>query len=201
MSARIKRETQHIVTENIVLVKDGAVLDYSSVEEYLDQFKVHMEEVLLRRLLKDAFYNDRELEFLEAKLKFLVFMSQKKRTNEEIIEFLKQFVQWIKNRLESIQLIKLSSNEIELTKQKIIEAKQKAKDIRKAIKDQEIICKKVAKDWARNTKKTTKQSSLLVGGSEGSYNGIQIWNPEEYLEKEEITENGEADEDNEETKS
>jgi DNA gyrase/topoisomerase IV subunit A len=201
MSARIKRETQHIVTENIVLVKDGAVLDYSSVEEYLDQFKVHMEEVLLRRLLKDAFYNDRELEFLEAKLKFLVFMSQKKRTNEEIIEFLKQFIQWIKNRLESIQLIKLSSNEIELTKQKIIEAKQKAKDIRKAIKDQEIICKKVAKDWARNTKKTTKQSSLLVGGSEGSYNGIQIWNPEEYLEKEEIPENGEADEDNEETKS
>jgi DNA gyrase/topoisomerase IV subunit A len=201
MSARIKRETQHIVTENIVLVKDGAVLDYSSVEEYLDQFKVHMEEVLLRRLIKDSFYNDRELEFLEAKLKFLIFMSQKKRSNEEIIEFLKDFVQWIKNRLESIQLIKLSSNEIELTKQKIIEAKQKAKDIRKAIKDQEIICKKVAKDWSRNTKKTTKQSSLLVGGNEGSYNGIQIWSPEEYLEKEETAENTELEEDTEETKS
>jgi DNA gyrase/topoisomerase IV subunit A len=201
MSARIKRETQHIVTENIVLVKDGAVLDYSSVEEYLDQFKVHMEEVLLRRLIKDSFYNDRELEFLEAKLKFLIFMSQKKRSNEEIIEFLKDFVQWIKNRLESIQLIKLSSNEIELTKQKIIEAKQKAKDIRKAIKDQEIICKKVAKDWSRNTKKTTKQSSLLVGGNEGSYNGIQIWSPEEYLEKEETAENTEIEEDTEETKS
>lgn len=201
MSARIKRETQHIVTENIVLVKDGAVLDYSSVEEYLDQFKVHMEEVLLRRLMKDSFYNDRELEFLEAKLKFLIFMSQKKRSNEEIIEFLKDFVQWIRNRLESIQLIKLSSNEIELTKQKIIEAKQKAKDIRKAIKDQEIICKKVARDWSRNTKKTTKQSSLLVGGNEGSYNGIQIWSPEEYLEKEETPENTEIDEDAEETKS
>jgi len=201
LSARIKKETQHIVTENIVLVKDGAVLDYSSVEEYLDQFKVHMEEVLLRRLMKDAFYNDRELEFLEAKLKFLVFMSQKKRTNEEILEFLKQFVQWIKNRLESIQLIKLSSNEIEITKEKIIEAKQKAKDIRKSIKDQEIVCKKVAKDWARNTKKTTKQSSLLVGGNEGSYNGIQIWNPEEYLEKEEAIENEEVEEVAEETKS
>ena len=201
LAARIKKETQHIVTENIVLVKDGAVLDYSSVEEYLDQFKVHMEEVLLRRLMKDSFYNDRELEFLEAKLKFLVFMSQKKRTNEEILEFLKQFVQWIKNRLESIQLIKLSSNEIEITKEKILEAKQKAKDIRKAIKDQEIVCKKVAKDWARNTKKTNKQSSLLVGGNEGSYNGIQIWNPEEYLEKEEAIENEEVEEVAEETKS
>lgn len=200
ISARIKRETQHIVTENIVLVKDGGVLDYSSVEEYLDQFKVHMEEVLLRRLMKDSFYNDRELEFLEAKLKFLIFMSQKKRSNDEIIEFLKDFVQWIKNRLESIQLIKLSSNEIELTKQKIIEAKQKAKDVRVAIKEQEIICKRVAKDWMRNTKKTTKQSSLLIGGNEGSYNGIQIWSPEEYLEKEQSPENEEIGEDIEETK-
>jgi DNA gyrase/topoisomerase IV subunit A len=184
ISTRIQRETCHIVTENIVLVKDGAVLDYSSIEEYLDQFKVHMEEVLLRRLMKDSFYNDRELEFLEAKLKFLIFMSQKKRTNEEIIDFLKQFITWIKNRLESIQLIKLSSNEIELTKQKILECKQKAKDIRKAIKDQELKCKKVAKDWARDNKKTTKQSSLLSGGNEGTFNGIAIWSPEEYLEKE-----------------
>jgi DNA gyrase/topoisomerase IV subunit A len=184
LSARIKKETQHIVTENIVLVKDGMVLEYSSVEEYLDQFRVHKEEVLLKRLIKDAFYNDRELEFLEAKLKFLIFMSQKKRDNDEIITFLKPFATWIKNRLEAIPLIKLSSNEIELTKQKILEAKQKAKDLKKSIKDQEIIWKKIAKDWSRLTKKTTKQTSLMGSGSEGSYNGIQIWNPEEYLEKE-----------------
>ena len=202
ISTRIQKETCHIVTENIVLVKDGAVLDYSAIEEYLDQFKVHMEEVLLRRLLKDEFYNDRELEFLEAKLKFLIFMSQKKRTNEEIIEFLKQFVTWIKNRLESIQLIKLSSNEIELTKQKILECKQKAKDIRKAIKEQEIKCKKVAKDWARNNKKTTKQSSLMGSGNEGTFNGIPIWNPEEYLEKEqELVNEGMEVPEEEETKT
>jgi hypothetical protein len=129
-------------------------------------------------------------------------MSQKKRTNEEIIDFLKQFLVWIKNRLESIQLIKLSSNEIELTKQKILECKQKAKDIRKAIKDQEVKCKKVAKDWSRNNKKTTKQSSLLTGGNEGTFNGIPIWNPEEYLEREQaiIGENVEEPEE-EETKA
>jgi len=203
LSARIKKETQHIVTENIVLVKDGMVLEYSSVEEYLDQFRVHKEEVLLKRLIKDAFYNDRELEFLEAKLKFLIFMSQKKRDNDEIITFLKPFATWIKNRLEAIPLIKLSSNEIELTKQKILEAKQKAKDLKKSIKDQEIIWKKIAKDWSRLTKKTTKQTSLMGSGSEGSYNGIQIWNPEEYLEKEaEILSDGtEEVEEEEETKA
>lgn len=185
ISDRIKKETQHIVTENIVLVKDGAVLEYTSIEEYLDQFRVHLEEVLLKRLLKDSFYNDRELEFLEAKLKFLIFMSQKKRTNDEIVLFLKPFEAWIRNRLESIQLIKLSSNEIELTKQKIAEAKQKAKDIRKAIKDQEVVLKRITKDWSRNSKKSIKQSSLITSGNEGTHNGIQIWNPEEYLQKEE----------------
>jgi DNA topoisomerase-2 len=193
LSDRIKKETQQIVTENIVIVKDGTVLEYSSVEEYLDQFRVHKEEVLLKRLIRDAFYNDRELEFLEAKLKFLVFMSQKKRANEEIIEFLKEFQMWIKNRLESIPLIKLSSNEIELTKQKIEESKQKAKEIKKSIKEQEAFVKKVTKEWIKNNKKTTKQSSLMGGSSADSYNGIQIWNPEEHLE-EEIILNGEIEE-------
>jgi DNA topoisomerase-2 len=205
ISDRIKRETQHIVTENIVLVKDGAVLEYTSIEEYLDQFRVHREEVLLKRLIKDAFYNDRELEFLEAKLKFLIFMSQKKRTNEEIIDFLKQFQTWIKNRLESIQLVKLSTNEIEITKQKILEAKQKAKDIRKAIKEQEINWKKIAKDWTRANKKTaTKHTSLILDGvSGGSFNGIPIWDADEYLEKEHqlFSESQQEEETEEETKA
>jgi hypothetical protein len=161
-----------------------------------------MEEVLLKRLIRDSFYNDRELEFLEAKLKFLIFMSQKKRNNDEIVEFLKQFETWIKNRLESIQLIKLSSTEIEITKKKIEEAKQKAKDIRKAIKEQEIKVKKIAKEWARVSKKSIKQSSLISGGDEGTFNGIQIWNPEEYLEKEvEALSGEEIDEEQEETKA
>ena len=200
LSDRIKKETQHIVTENIVLVKDGAVLEYASIEEYLDQFRVHMEEVLLKRLVRDAFYNERELEFLEAKLKFLVFMSQKKRDNDEIIDFLKQFETWIRNRLESIQLIKLSTNEIEITKRKIEEAKQRAKDIKKLIKEQEVKVNKISKEWVRNTKGTVKKSSLLMDSQGGSFNGIQIWNPDEYLEKEQEL-LGETTEEAEETET
>ena len=200
LSDRIKKETQHIVTENIVFVKDGAVLEYASIEEYLDQFRVHMEEVLLKRLVRDAFYNERELEFLEAKLKFLAFMSQKKRDNDEIIDFLKQFETWIKNRLESIQLIKLSTNEIEITKRKIEEAKQRAKDIKKLIKEQEVKVNKISKEWVRNTKGTVKKSSLLMDSQGGSFNGIQIWNPDEYLEKEQEL-LGETTEEAEETET
>ena len=192
ISDRIKKETQQIVTENIVLVRDGAVLEYTSVEEYLDQFRVHKEEVLLKRLIRDSFYNDRELEFLEAKLKFLVFMSAKKRDNDEIIEFLKQFQTWIKNRLEAIPLIKLSSNEIEITKQKIEETKKSGKEIKKAIKEQEIVVKNVIKEWNRLSKNTIKQSSLIMNSVSDTFNGIQVWNPEDHME-EEIIINGEID--------
>lgn len=198
ISDRIKKETQQIVTENIVLVKDGTVLEYSSVEEYLDQFRVHKEEVLLKRLVRDSFYNDRELEFLEAKLKFLIFMSQKKRSNQEILEFLNPFPGWIKNRLESIPLIKLSSNEIEITKQKIEEAKQKAKDIKKSIKEQEIVLKKIVKEWNKISKNTVKQSSLILNPVGETFNGIQVWNPEDHLEGETI--NSEEPEEEGETK-
>jgi DNA topoisomerase-2 len=192
ISDRVRKETQQIVTENIVLVKDGAVLEYSSIEEYLDQFRVHKEEVLLKRLIRDGFYNDRELEFLEAKLRFLVYMSQKKRSNDEIVEFLNPFESWIRVRLEAIPLIKLSSNEIEITKKKIEEAKQKAKEIKKLIKEQEIVFKKISKDWSRNTKKSIKQSSLISVSVSESFNGIPVWNPEDFI-NEEIESNGEIE--------
>ena len=158
------------------------------MDEYLDQFRVHKEEVLYKRLLKDSYYNDRELEFQEAKLKFLIFMSQKKRTNEEIIEFLKPFESWIKSRLESIQLIKLSSNEIELTKKKIDELKASGKQIRASIKIQETQWKSIKKDWERNNKSKAKQSSLVGQTSEERYNGIEVWNPEEAIKEMEETE-------------
>jgi DNA gyrase/topoisomerase IV subunit A len=201
VSNRIKKETQHIVTENIIIVKDGSVLEYSSVEEYLEQFSVHKEEVLFKRISKDGYYNDRELEFFEAKLKFLNYMMQKKRTAEEITEFLKPFVPWIRTRLESIPLIKLSSNEVEITKTKIEECKNEAKSIKIKVKEQELKWKSALKVWNLVSKKNLKQSSLMIeGGNEGSYNGIQIWNPEEYLQEEEkILTGDEENETDEET--
>ena len=107
-------------------------------------------------------------------------------------EFLKQFQTWIKNRLEAIPLIKLSSNEIEITKQKIEETKKSGKEIKSAIKEQEIIVKKVIKEWNRLSKNTIKQSSLIMNSVSDTFNGIQVWNPEDHIE-EEIIINGEVD--------
>ena len=201
ISDRIRKETQHIVTENIVIVKDGAVLEYSSIEEYLDQFSVHKEEVLYKRILKDQYYNDMDLEFNEAKLKFLIYMTEKKRSNEEILAFLKPYPSWIQSKLEGIPLVKLSSTEIELTKNKIQEFKDQAKLLKIQVKEQNSKWQASLKNWNTLFKKNLKQSSLMMdSSSEGSYNGIPIWNAEEYLlEEEKIFSNSEEPEQNEET--
>jgi len=126
---------------------------------------------------------------------------QKKRTADEILEFLKPFAPWIRSRLESIPLVKLSSNEVEITKNKIEECKEQAKSLKIKVKEQELKWKSALKVWNAVSKKNLKQSSLMVdGGNEGSYNGIQIWNPEEYLQEEEkILTGDEENETDEET--
>lgn len=186
VAEKIKKETQKIVTENIILVKDGLVVEYETIHEYLDQFRVHKEEVLYKRVLKDIHYNDRELEFQEAKLKFLVFMQAKKRLDAEIVEFLKGFDTWIKNRLEAIALVKLSEKEIEATKNKIAELKKIGADLKKALKAQSDKWNKIRKEWESSTKSKPKQSTLVAETSGSSFNGIEIWNPEEAIISEEI---------------
>jgi len=195
VSDRIKKETQKIVTENIVLVKEGVVMEYESIQEYLDQFRVHREEVVYRRIVKDLYYNDREISFQEAKLKFLVFMQGKKRLNDEIIEFLKQFELWIRSRLESIVLVKLSEKEIEETKKKIAELKELAIELKKNMKEQESNWRRIKKSWESSTRSKPKQSALISGNISETLDGIEIWNPEEAMIEEVV--DGEVLEDEE----
>ena len=182
ISKSIKKETQQIVTENIVIVKDGSVVEYETIQDYLDEFSVHREEVLYKRVVRNSEYNDTELLYQEAKLKFLIFMSQKRRENEEIIEFLKQFDKKISSRLESIVLIKLSSNEIVITKEKIEELKKLVREFKKLIVDQLkkwTVSKKVWNSKAQH--KGYKRSSLLMDAPDTHINGIQVWNPEDAI--------------------
>ena len=146
-----------IVKENVVLIKDGAVMEFDSVKEYLDSFKVHLEFVRLKRIEKDLSNMISELEYLEAKLKFLIFMSLKKRKNTEIVEFLKPFKTWISNRLSKIQIVKLSSDYIKETEKLIEETKKNIKLYKKSIKKQE----KILEDSRKTLAKKNKSISLL----------------------------------------
>lgn len=156
----IKKQTQIVIKEDIVFIKDGGVMEFDSVKEYLDSFKVHLEEVKLKRLRRDEINLKADLEFLEAKLKFLIFMSQKKRTNQEIVAFLDGFVKWISQKLSSIQIIKLSADHIKETEEEIKRIKSEIKRVQSEIKKQESVVKKTVAAM-----KKVKAASLIPKSS------------------------------------
>lgn len=181
--------TKIIIKEDVVLVKDGGVIEYNSVKEYLDHFKVHLEEVKLKRLVKDSENLDSDLEFLQAKLKFLNFMIQKKRNNKEIQDFLSEYRSEISNRLQRIEAVKLSSENIEETKKDIESAKNRLAEVKKLIKDQKSVFESVKKNYKRVVKLMVPTVALF---ETSQIDGIEVFQPEE--EEEIPTQEEETDE-------
>lgn len=185
ISSVLEKETKQIVTENIVFVKDGNVLEYDNLEDYLEDFIVHRERTFLKRFEKDLFYSESELDFLNAKLKFLIFMSEKKRIASEVSEFLSPFSKEISRRLEAISLIKLTKEEIIRTKEEINQYKDDIKEKEAIIKKQKIRLKEIEKQHSSISRKSSKMTSLLGDAHQDEYHqGIKIWNLEEELEYE-----------------
>jgi DNA gyrase/topoisomerase IV subunit A len=176
VSGSIQKLTQIIVREDIVFIRDGAVAEYSSIKEYLDDFKVHLEGVRLKRMKKDHENLDFDLRFLEAKLKFLTFMSQKKRTAKEIDEFLSPYESRISQKLSLIPAVKVSEDHIAETREEISEVKSKIKEIILLIKKQQKEVDLLSK------KKILSKSTKLVFGSDSrpiSDDGIEVFTLEE----------------------
>lgn len=190
ISEILLKETKQIVTENLVFVKNGDVLEYEKIEDYLDDFIIHREGIFLKRFEKDLLYLENNLEFLNAKLLFLIFMSEKKRNTKEVFDFISQFKKWISKKLESISLIKLTKEEINLIKEEINQIKIDIKNKEKIIKEQKIRLKKIEKDYFSISRKTLKTTSLLGDETKDQYHdGIKIWDPEDELIYEEELEN------------
>jgi hypothetical protein len=174
----ISRLCKIIVKEDVIFVRDGNVMEFGSVKEYLDHFKGHLELVKLKRLLRDNDNNNRELEFLEAKLVFLNFMIEKKRKNDEIVKFLSDYQSWIASRLQRIEIVKLSPEYISETKIEIQEMKKTIIAVGKEIKAQEKVYDKALKVVDGLSKEYDKkiQTSLF----ETVHNdGIEIFQIEE----------------------
>lgn len=181
----ISKETKQIVTENIVFVKDGNVLEYDNLEDYIEDFIVHREKTILKRLEKDLVYLEEELEFLEAKLKFLVFMSEKKRSAEEVSLFMNDYKKEIVRKLESISLTKLTKEEINKTKEEINSCKSSIKIKGQDIKEQNKKYKEAEKNNSSTMRKSSRKTSLMGESKDEFYEGIRIWNPEDDQENEE----------------
>ena len=148
----------------------------------MDDFRVHLETIRLNRLVRDEENYRDDLEFLEAKLKFLIFMSQRKRTAKEIEEFLTQFSSKISSRLSAIQIVKLSEDHIKETREEIERIKGKIKETLLLIKAQRKVVAELAK------KKPAPKSAKLIFSStpvvSPSLDGIEVFTIEEDDEEE-----------------
>jgi DNA gyrase/topoisomerase IV subunit A len=189
ISDLIAKETKQIVTENIVFVRDGDVLEYDFIEDYLEDFILHKELTILKRFERDLVYLNSELEFLEAKVKFLIFMQASKRDIDEVTAFTSSYRKEITRRLESISLIKLTKEEIIKTKEEINLIKTDIKNKNLDIKTQKDKVKLVEKEYSLLSKRSSRSSSLLGEVKEEYHNGIRVFDPEEEIIEEVEQEN------------
>ena len=179
-----------IVKEDIIFIKDGNVMEFSSVKEYLDHFRGHLELVKLKRLVRDEANYSRELAFLEAKLKFLNFMIEKKRSNDEIIKFLSGFEGWISTRLQKIEIVKLNIEHIKQTEIDIQDLKNKITKTKKEIKEQDKIYKSRMKDILKLVKGKNTRFNTTALFEPTQVDGIEIFQvieeDEENIEEQEV---------------
>lgn len=187
VSSMVRKLSQIVVKEDVVFVKDGSVAEYNSVKEYLDAFKVHLETIRLNRLVRDEEDYKDDLEFLEAKLKFLIFMSQKKRSAKEIEDFLSQFNLKISVRLSAIQIVKLSEDHIKETRDEIERIKGKIKETQALIREQRKVVAELAK--RKPVPKSSKLIFSTVPAITPDLDGIEIFTIQEDEDEEQNDEN------------
>lgn len=120
----VTKATKMLVTETPVFIKDGLVIQYDRIEDYLTDFKYRIAQIELGRA--DYFYKETcfELEFNKAKKQYLEFMLAKKRTEEEIEKFLIGFDKRIASKLDSTLLKHLNDQELKRTVTKIKELEE-----------------------------------------------------------------------------
>lgn len=127
----VQKASTILVTETPVFVKDGIVIEYNKIEDYIDDYKYRIADLKVKRIKYFKNVNEDELLFQIYKEKYLMFMLDVKNktphTSKEIDNFIKEIVSGnvsIQKRLESILLRTLSEQELENTKKKIIELKK-----------------------------------------------------------------------------
>lgn len=117
----VEKSIKLLVTETPVFVKDGLVLEYNRIEDYIDDFRYRRAELRLRRaehFLQEA--ND-ELEFFKCKEKYLLYMLQTQRKENEVDKFLLGVTKnaRVRRRLDSIYLKSLNAQELQRTQSEI----------------------------------------------------------------------------------
>jgi len=131
----IEKTFSIIVNESLVFVKDGNVLTYDSVEQYLEDYKWQVARLNLKNTLYERNKLNFDLEFNKAKELFIIFILQKRRSVKEVDDWLKTYDKKIIIRLESMTSKKFTNDELTKTKAEIRRLSKELKDKEKKLKE------------------------------------------------------------------
>ena len=130
----VEKSIKMLVTETPVFVKDGLVLEYDRIEDYIDDFRYRLAELRVKRIEYFKQLNDDELMFLIFKEKYLLYMLEGKKTkmltDEEVNGFLNDLTKGyphIRRRLDSILLKSLTEQELQRVRDRIKELTEELK--------------------------------------------------------------------------
>jgi hypothetical protein len=130
----VEKSIKMLVTETPVFVKDGLVLEYDRIEDYIDDFRYRLAQLRVKRLEHFKQLNDDELMFLIFKEKYLLYMLEGKKTkmltDEEVNTFLNDLTKGyphIRRRLDAILLKSLTEQELQRVRDRIKELTEELK--------------------------------------------------------------------------
>lgn len=131
-------------SENIVFIKEKNVLEYDTIEDYLDDFKNYRKFLFKDKIEYDLSKLEFELEYLNARKAYLKFMLKPgTRTQKEIETFLSQYKKDIYNRLDSLKLRLLNNEFLKETEKLIKETEKLIKEKKQEFKKQTKTCKSI----------------------------------------------------------
>lgn len=175
----IIKATKMIVTESPIFIKDGLVLEYERIEDYLNDFKYRRAQLRLERAKYFLDQVEDRITFNEAKKKYLEFMLASRRTLSTIEKFLNGFHKEISKKLENVLLKQLNSNELAKVTQLIVDAKKEKIKLKSDIK-------KLQKEFSKlvdtaNTRGTKGVASTidLFSDEMMEFDGVEIFNGKE----------------------
>lgn len=185
----IEKSIKMLVTETPVFVKDGLVLEYNRIEDYIDDYRYRIAQLQVKRVEHFKQLNEDELFFSIYKEKYLLYMLEGKKnkmiTDEQITAFLDDLTKdqsHIRRRLESILLKSLTEEELERTRERI-------KELRAEIKIQE-------KELAAEVKALSKlkDTALTRGTQNRSSSSTNLFIEEEEIDGIAVFGNSQEDE-------
>lgn len=190
----VEKITKIAVIEQLIFVRNGNVVEYDSIYDYLDEFRVHRERVIHTKMMYDLREYNSELEYLRAKREFLIYMMETKRTSSEIKKFMDKYNHMIKKRLDSIKLTALSPETVKVVETQIADMIKQIAEQEKSNGIQLQKCKDLEKGFKSKGKVSMSQATPLFE-EENPYHldGIEVFNEADAIDEDELYDNDEDD--------